>query len=43
MMNVSDREHVARAVLKLLTLGLTVYDCAVLFRAHPRAIRALLA
>jgi hypothetical protein len=23
--------------------GLTVYDCATLFRAHPKAIRALLA
>ena len=28
--------------LYMLRLGLTVYDCAVLFRAHPRAIEALL-
>jgi hypothetical protein len=31
------------AVRLLMARGLTVYDCACLFHAHPRAIRALLA
>ncbi len=33
---------VASAVRALLAIGLTVRDCAELFRAHPRAIEALL-
>jgi hypothetical protein len=36
------RPHAAAAVRVLMRSGLTVYDCAVLFRAHPRAIEALL-
>ena len=36
------RAHLTAAIRELLGLGLTVYDCAVLFRAHPRAIDALL-
>ena len=35
------RDQIIVAIRELLRLGLTVYDCAVLFRAHPRAIEAL--
>jgi hypothetical protein len=34
--------HIAAAVRALLRSGLTVRDVAELFRAHPRAIEALL-
>ena len=36
------RLQAAAAVRALLAAGLTVHDCSVLFRAHPRAIRALI-
>jgi hypothetical protein len=38
----ASRARVAAAVRELLARELTVYDCAGLFRAHPRAIEALL-
>jgi hypothetical protein len=34
--------HLTAAIRDLIRSGLTVYDCAVLFRAHPKAIQALL-
>jgi hypothetical protein len=37
-----SRADLVAAISSLLATGLTVYDCAVLFRAHPRAIEALL-
>jgi hypothetical protein len=36
------RPELSATVRALLHSGLTVYDCAVLLGAHPRAIRALL-
>jgi hypothetical protein len=39
---VISRRDAAAAVRALLAAGLTVYDCSVLFRAHPRAIEVLI-
>jgi hypothetical protein len=37
-----SRLEAVAAVRALLAAGLTVYDCSVLFGAHPRAIEALI-
>ena len=37
-----SRVQAIAAVRALRAAGLTVYDCAVLFRAHPLAIEALI-
>ena len=37
-----NRKQLVATIRALLRSGLTVYDCAVMFRAHPRAIEALL-
>jgi len=37
-----SRIQAVTAVRTLLAAGLTVQDCSVLFRAHPRSIRALI-
>ncbi len=38
-----NRKQLVATIRALLSSGLTIYDCAVLFRAHPRAIEGLLA